>query len=58
LASSSRFFLNVLSKNPEVPLIYLSRIRFVDLTAILDFMYSGEVRKPEKAEARHAASHC
>ena len=51
LASSSRFFLNVLSKNPEVPLIYLSRIRFVDLTAILDFMYSGEVRKPESWSA-------
>jgi hypothetical protein len=44
LASSSSFFMNVLSKNPDIPLVYLSRIRFIDLIAILDFMYSGEVR--------------
>jgi hypothetical protein len=43
LASSSSFFLNLLSKNPDIPLIYISRIKFQDLAALLDFMYTGEV---------------
>ena len=43
LASSSPFFMNLLKRNKHPhPLVYMKGIRFVDLTAIVDFLYSGE----------------
>ena len=43
LASSSPFFQNLLEKNKHPhPLIYMKGQKFEDMTAILDFLYSGE----------------
>ena len=43
LASSSSFFMNVLKRNQHShPLIYMRGIKYVDLTAIVDFLYYGE----------------
>ena len=43
LASSSPFFMDLLKRNKHPhPLVYMKGIRFVDLTAIVDFLYSGE----------------
>ncbi len=44
LAACSPFFRRVLAKNPHAnPLIYLKGIDYDNLTAILNFMYHGEV---------------
>ena len=43
LASSSPFFMDLLKRNKHPhPLVYMKGIRFVDLTAMIDFLYSGE----------------
>ena len=43
LAASSPFFNNILLKNPhQHPLLYLKGINFVDLEAIIKFVYTGE----------------
>ena len=44
ISACSPFFRNVLRRNPhQNPLIYLKGVRFIDLQAILNFMYHGEV---------------
>jgi hypothetical protein len=44
LAVCSPFFRAVLQRNPhDHPLIYLKGVKFVDLAAVLNFMYMGEV---------------
>ena len=43
LASSSPFFMELLKKNKHpYPLIYMSRMKSVDLDAIVNFLYEGE----------------
>ena len=43
LAASSPFFKNILTKNKHShPLIYMRKIKSVDLVAIIDFLYCGE----------------
>ena len=43
LAASSPFFKNILTKNKHShPLIYMRRIKSLDLVAIIDFLYCGE----------------
>ena len=43
LASSCSFFKNVLKRNQHAhPLIYMRGIKYIDLTAIVDFLYYGE----------------
>ena len=43
LISSSPFFLNILKRNKHPhPLIYMRGVKSEDLSAILDFLYSGE----------------
>ena len=43
LASSSPFFMDLLKRNKHPhPLVYMKGIRFADLTAMMDFLYSGE----------------
>jgi len=49
LSTCSPFFNNILLKNTHPhPLIYLKGVRFSDLTALLDFMYCGEVNIQQK----------
>jgi len=44
LSACSTFFRNVLRRNPHHhPFMYLKGVRFVDLQAVLNFMYHGEV---------------
>ena len=43
LASSSPFFMDLLRRNKHPhPFVYMKGIRFADLTAMIDFLYSGE----------------
>lgn len=49
LSASSDFFKNILKKNKhDHPLIYLTGVKFSDLQAILDFIYTGETEVAEK----------
>jgi len=44
LSACSTFFRSVLQKHPhQHPLLYLRGVKYVDLVAVLDFMYHGEV---------------
>jgi len=44
LSACSPFFRGVLRRNPHAhPLLYLKGVKFSDLTAVLNFMYHGEV---------------
>ena len=44
LAAFSQFFKNIFIKNPhQHPLIYIKGVNLIDLKAILDFIYCGEV---------------
>ena len=44
LSACSPFFRSVLKKNPHAhPLLYLKGVKYVDLVAVLNFMYHGEV---------------
>ena len=44
LSACSPFFRGVLRNNPHAhPLLYLKGVAFADLTAVLNFMYHGEV---------------
>jgi len=44
LSACSPFFRGILRKNPHAhPLLYLKGVAFTDLTAVLNFMYHGEV---------------
>merc|ERR1712242_262302 len=44
LSACSPFFKGVLKKNPHAhPLLYLKGVKYVDLVAVLNFMYHGEV---------------
>ena len=44
LSACSPFFRGVLKKNPHAhPLLYLKGVKYVDLVAVLNFMYHGEV---------------
>ena len=43
LASSSPFFMELLQKNKHPhPLVYMMSVKYEDLEAIIDFMYTGE----------------
>ena len=45
LAASSPFFKNLLRRNKHShPLIYMKAIKYIDLVAILDFLYYGETK--------------
>jgi len=45
LAASSPFFQNMLRKNKQPnPLIYMKGVKSVDLVALIDFLYCGEVQ--------------
>ena len=45
LATSSPFFLNLLSRNTHAhPLVFMRGLKFNDLMAIIDFVYLGEVK--------------
>ena len=49
LSAASDFFKNILRKHKhEHPLIYLTEVKFSDLQAILDFIYTGETEVAEK----------
>jgi len=44
LSACSPFFRTVLKRNPhERPLLYLKGVRYLDIAAVLNFMYHGEV---------------
>lgn len=44
LSTCSTFFRNILTRNPSPnPLIYLRGVSYADMTAVLNFMYHGEV---------------
>ena len=44
LSACSPFFRTVLKRNPhERPLLYLKGVRYLDIVAVLNFMYHGEV---------------
>ena len=44
LSACSPFFRGVLKRNPHAhPLLYLKGVKYVDLVAVLNFMYHGEV---------------
>merc|ERR1712203_784222 len=44
LSACSPFFRNILRKNPhQHPLLYLKGVKYIDLMAVLNFMYHGEV---------------
>jgi len=44
LSACSPFFRTVLKRNPhEKPLLYLKGVRYLDIVAVLNFMYHGEV---------------
>eukprot|EP00092_Neocalanus_flemingeri_P026940 GFUD01029204.1.p1 GENE.GFUD01029204.1~~GFUD01029204.1.p1 ORF type:complete len:328 (-),score=83.44 GFUD01029204.1:750-1733(-) len=48
LSAASDFFKNILKKNKhDHPLIYLTGVKFSDLQAILDFIYTGETEVSE-----------
>jgi len=48
LSAASDFFKNILKKNKhDHPLIYLTGVKFSDLQAILDFIYTGETEVAE-----------
>ena len=43
LASSSPFFMELLQKNKHPhPLVYMMGVKYEDLEAIIDFLYTGE----------------
>jgi len=44
LSACSPFFRTILKRNPHAhPLLYLKGVKYVDLVAVLNFMYHGEV---------------
>jgi len=44
LSACSPFFRNILHKNPHPhPLLYLKGVKYIDIQAVLNFMYHGEV---------------
>ena len=51
LSACSSFFRSVLRRYPhQNPLLYLKGVRFIDLQAILTFMYHGEVNVAQEVK--------
>ena len=49
LSSSSPFFKNLLKRNKHShPLIYMRGLKYVDLLAVIDFLYYGEANVYEE----------
>ena len=45
LSACSHFFLTALRRNPHThPLLYLKGVKYSDLQAVLNFMYTGEMK--------------
>ena len=57
LAASSPFFKSLLKKKKQPhPLIYMRKVKYDDLVAVVDFLYYGEANVPRKT--LHTAERC